>query len=250
MPSEAEPHPLVAGVAEVALRHFTPVPGREGHALPTSLEAVQAVEAAVAEARELWQGREQARQDKPEDEAEALLQIEQFAASCTAARSMRFAGKFSVILGTCLVVVLLLIFGRKWNNVPHMAAACVWTAAVPLYLRAAVAPRWLINARVLSPDRTLDTRLLAFLAKGPPIATPPALLLRALFLSLFTPLLVLLEAHRSKKRAIALVMIFVIAVLSHWAWTNRHWTPSSTEPVSALGPTGHECAWHGGQLHA
>ena len=250
MPAETEPHPLVAGVAEVALRHFTPVPGREGHALPTSLGAVLAVEQAVSEARERWQDERAEFHRGPAAEDDGLLQLEQFAASCTAARSLQFSGKLSVILGTCLVVVLLLIFGRKWDNVPLMAAACVWTASVPLYLRAAVAPRWRINARVLSPDVTLDTRLMALLAKGPPIATPPVLLLRALLLALFTPLLVLLEARRSGKKYVALVMLFVIAVLGHWAWTNRHWTPPTAEQASALVPTGQECAWHSGQLPA
>lgn len=225
MSNEAEPHPLLSAIAAVVQARFTEVPDRPGHALPTSEEAILSVELALGEARQRWEDEPEIRQGTAEDQADVLLQLEQLAQVCRAAREVGFSGKLSTIFGAALVVIALLIVGRQLNSVPVMAAACLWTATVPLYLRSAVAPRWTVYSRLLSPGESLDDRLLGFVAKGPPILAPLALLLRALLFGALAPALVLLEARRSGKVHIAVVMTAVSVMLIYWGWTYADWQP-------------------------
>ena len=225
MTNSNEPHPLLADVGNVVQRVFTPVPEREGHALPTSEEALLAVEESLGRARQRWEEQPELRQGSAEEQADVLMQLEQLGELCRAARHVGFSGKLSVIFGAALVVIVLLILGRQANNVPTMAAAVIWTAAVPLYLRSAVAPRWKLYARVLSPAQSLDDRFMKALAAWPPFLGPLGLILRSVAYGALAPALVLIEANRSGKRHLVVVMLAVIAGLAWWGWTWADWQP-------------------------
>ena len=219
------PHPLLADVGRVVQRVFTPVPDREGHALPTSEEALLAVEESLGQARQRWEEEPDLRVGTPEEQAQVLMQLEQLGETCRQARQVGFAGKLSVIFGAALAVVVLLFIGQRSNDVPVMAAAVIWTLSVPLYLRTAVAPRWQVYQRILSGPKSIDDRFLEAVSARSLLFGPPALLLRTLVYGLLAPPLVLVEARRSKKHHLFWVMLTLTAGFIWWGWTWADWQP-------------------------
>jgi len=191
------PKTPMARIEAVAQTHWRPVPGDPDSRVPTTLDAVQAMEDVIVSLAD------EAEADG--DLAEALLP---YVKSCLWGRRESFVGTWAAPIGGAFAVVVLLWIGRN-AGVDWLAASMVWAAAVPLYFQAAVAAQVDVNADVVAGTQTVDDRFLAFVAAGAPILTPLWLALRAAVLGLVLPSIVMQEAVRRRKfiPAIALVAI-------------------------------------------
>lgn len=207
------PHSLLADVAESIEKSWSPVPGRPGHALPVSESAILAVETRLGEVRQRWEEEPALRGSDPKQQAEVLLELEQVGELCRKAREVAFSGHYSAVLGACLYVLLFVYFASAREDFATMAGALIWTVAVPLYLRAAVAPRYLQYRRVLSEQPSYDRQVLNWLGTWPKPLAPIGLLVRVGVYGAMTPGLVLIEARRSGKIGVGLVMLGLIAAL-------------------------------------
>ena len=216
------PHSLLAEVADAIKTSWSAVPGRQGHALPTSESAILAVETRLGEVRQRWEEEPALRGDDREQQADVLLELEQVGSLCRKAREVAFSGHYSAVLGACFYVLLFVYFASVREDFATMAGALIWTVSVPLYLRAAVAPRYLHYRRVLSGQPSYDRRFLNWLGTWPKPLAPIGLLFRVGVYGAMAPALVLIEARRSGKVGVGLVMLGVITALGYGLRTGGH----------------------------
>ena len=204
----------------IADRHWTRLPGDDERTVPTSEEGLAAMEEALPRLAPL------AGEDPRLAETLAM-----FARTCVWARRPRFVGTWAAVIGCVALVAAFLVAGRR-SDPSWYAAALVWTGAIPLYVQAANSPQFRVTARLLSGRRTLDERLLALAADGPPLMAPFWLLLRSAFYGALAPLLVLAESPRRGRYLPGVVMALVAAVAGLWLITRpAAVVPPEPQPV-------------------
>lgn len=221
-PSErAAAERAVVELRQIAGRLWTRLPGKGERAVPTSEEGLAAMEEALPRLAPLAGA-----------DPDLALAIALHARTCVWARRERFVGSWGLIAGAATVVVAALVAGRHDHG--PLAIALVWAGSIPLYLHAAVAPQYVVNARILARDPSLDERFLRTVAAGPPMLAPIWLLLRATLLGAAAPLLVLVEASRRARFMPGIAMAIVSAVACLW-WATSPATPPA--PAQATPPT-------------
>jgi hypothetical protein len=218
----AEVQAALRELEELAATRWTKLPGEAGRTVPTTDEGLSAMEEAVGRLAPL-----------ATEDGRLVELIALFARTCVWARRPRFVGNWGTVVGAAVAVLVLIVVGRRAGP-PYLAAALVWTGAIPMYIQAAVAPQFAVNARVLSGHRTLDDRFLAFVASGAPLMTPLWLTLRAAVYGLAAPLLVLVEASRRGRYLPGVVMALVVTVAVLWAMTRD--VPPLAEPEPEVTP--------------
>jgi hypothetical protein len=197
------PKSPLAQVQAVAEARWRPVLGDPDSRVPTTLEAVVAMEEALA-----------AVVDEAEADHDLAVALGDYARTCVWSRRDSFVGTWAAPIGGVGMVIAMLVLGRGGAS-DWLAASMVWAAGVPLYLQAATARQYDINADVISEHRTLDDRYLGFVAAGPPLLTPLWLALRAVAYGIGLPAAVVHQALRRKRYLpiLALVGISVGALV-------------------------------------
>lgn len=218
----AEPPPEPSPAARAALdelhaiadRHWTTLPGDDGRTVPTTEEGLAAMEEALPRLAPL-----------AGEHPDLAMTLATFARTCVWARRPRFVGTWATVIGAVAYVTAFLLAGKR-SDPRWFAAALIWIGTVPLYVQAASSPQFVRTARLLSGHRTLDERLLAFAADGPPLVAPLWLLARAAIYGAVAPLLVLAEAPRRGRYLPGVVMGLVATVAGLWLITR----PATIEP--------------------
>jgi hypothetical protein len=191
----------------IAGQHWTTLSGDEGKTVPTTEAGLAAMEEALPRLAPLA------------SEGSLLVEtLAMYARTCVWARRSRFTGTWATVVGAVALVAAFLLAGKR-SDPSWYAAALIWTGAIPLYIQAATAPQFHITAHLLTGRKTLDERLLALAADGPPLMAPFWLLARAAFYGAVAPLLVLAEAPRRGRYLPGVVMALVATVAGLWLIT-------------------------------
>ena len=203
---------------EAATTWWSPVPGRPDQRVPTSQTAVDAVRAAIQDAKALEPTSPWTRS-----------QIESFErAVAWAAASARVGGLVGP-LGAVVVGLLLALHGARHGGGAWLGAALTWLASAPLLVWAGTRPQWQVNASVVEGRQSLDDRALAALAKGPPHVAPIGLTLRLMVHGAIAPLAVLWSSLEGRKPLPALALVG----LAGWGFAAA---PALVQPASEASP--------------
>ena len=204
----------------IAARHWTSLPGDEGKTVPTTEAGLAAMEEALPRLAPL-----------ASEDSLLVETLAMYARTCVWARRSRFVGTWATVVGAVALVAAFLLAGKR-SDPSWYAAALIWTGAIPLYIQAATAPQFHVTARLLGGRRTLDERLLALAADGPPLMAPFWLLARAAFFGAVAPLLVLAEAPRRGRYLPGVAMALVATVAGLWLITRPvDVVPPEPQPV-------------------
>ncbi len=223
MSEEVEPSAAAVAALEelesIARRHWTKLPGEEDRTVPTTEEGLAAMEEALPRLAPL-----------AEESTELVHALATFARTCVWARRPRFVGTRAAVVGAVAFAAAFGLAGVR-SDPRWFAGTLVWVGAIPLYVQVASAPQFRRAARLLSGERTLDERLLAFAADGPPMLAPLWLLGRSAVFGALAPLLVLAEAPRRGRYLPGIVMALVATVASLWLITRPILDGPEPQPV-------------------
>lgn len=180
---------------EAATAWWSPVPGRPDQRVPTSATAVEAVRAAIEDAKALGPTSPWTRS-----------QIEAFERTVAWAAGSARVGGLVGPLGAVVAGLLLGLHGLRHGGGAWLGAALTWLAAAPLLVWAGTRPQWQVNASVVEGRQSLDDLALATLAKAPPHFAPLGLALRLAIHAAIAPFAVLWRSLDGRKPLPALAL--------------------------------------------
>ncbi len=209
---------------EAATTWWSPVPGRPDQRIPTSRTAVDAVRAAIADAKAL----------EPTS-AWTLSQIESFDKAVDWADSSARVGGLVGPMGAAVAGLVLALHGVRHGGGAWLGASLTWLASAPLLVWAGTRPQWQVNAAVVEGRLSLDDAALAALAKAPPHVAPLGLTLRLLVHGVVAPFAVLWRCLDGRKPLPAVVLLGMAV----WAFAKAPDVapaPEVTPIVASSGP--------------
>jgi len=198
-------------VEQAAAQQWTPVPERDGQAIPTTTAAIVAMEDALRQARALG----------PAD-AETLRRLDLFEEVVTWARRTPFSGNLGAPLAASLFVLLCVIqwardrtlLGLEGSDILPLAG--LYLAATALYIWLARTPQVALNRQVIAGAQNLDQRFLQSLLKAGPLVAVPVAAVRSLVYGSIIPLFVVYHCVRRRQPMISGLVLGACLATAHW----------------------------------
>jgi len=215
-------------VEQTAAQRWTPVPDRDGQAIPTTTAAVVAMADALQQARAL----------EPSD-PQTLRRLDLFQEVVAWASRSSFSGNVGAPLAASLFVLLGLIqwvrqrtlLGFEGNDILPLAG--LYLASIALYLWLARTPQVALNRQVVAGTQSLDQRLMQTLLKAGPLVAVPVAAVRSVIYGSVIPLFVVHHCVRRRQPMISGLVLGACLATAHWYNTDRDQQTADTGEEAA-----------------